>query len=135
MPGGMFGGGGPPMPMSFMPGHSIPFMNPGMSPMPQFPAGFIPPSFNASAAMAGTPLDKIPRIGFDFAKRRGSKEETNDKPKQSGNGVSKQATPPPARSSPMLDPRSRMSDPRKVKSYVDLDAPAEGDIDAKYNLW
>ncbi|KAG0327614.1 hypothetical protein BG000_000879 [Podila horticola] len=135
MPGGMFGAG-PPMPMSFMPGHSIPFMNPGMSPMPQFPAGFIPPSFNASAAMAGTPLDKIPRIGFDFAKRRGSKEETGDKPKQSGgNGVSKQDSTPPPRSSPMLDPRSRMTDPRKVKSYVDLDAPAEGDIDAKYNLW
>ncbi|KAF9410813.1 hypothetical protein BGZ94_001523 [Podila epigama] len=131
MPGGMYGG--PPMPMSFMPGHPIPFMNPGMSPMPQFPAGFIPPSFNASAAMAGTPLDKIPRIGFDFAKRRGSKEETGgvDKPKT---GSKDSAVP--SRSSPlMLDPRSRMTDPRKVKSYVDLDAPAEGDIDAKYNLW
>ncbi|KAG0344204.1 hypothetical protein BG004_004639 [Podila humilis] len=132
MSGGMFGG--PPMPMSFMPGHSIPFMNPGMSPMPQFPAGFIPPSFSASAAMAGTPLDKIPRIGFDFAKRRTSKDETGaDKARIGGsNGATKQeSTPPPARSSPlMLDPRSRMTDPRKVKSYVDLDAPAEGDIDA-----
>lgn len=131
-PGPMFSGH--PMPMSFMPGAhpmGMPFMNPGMSPMPQFPPSFIPPSFSAAGAMAGTPMDQIPRIGFDFAKRRGSKEESGDKTRTKQPDVA----PPRPPASMMLDPRSRMSDPRKVKSYVDLDAPAEGDLDSKYNLW
>ncbi|KAF9184964.1 hypothetical protein BGZ50_003372 [Haplosporangium sp. Z 11] len=131
-PGPVFAG--PPMSMGFMSGGhpmSMPFMNPGMPPMSQFPPGFIPPTFSATGAMAGTPLDQIPRIGFDFAKRRGSKDEGGDKARFNKSEVA----PPRPPASMMLDPRSRMSDPRKVKSYVDLDAPAEGDIDAKYNLW
>ncbi|KAG9063976.1 hypothetical protein KI688_004090 [Linnemannia hyalina] len=131
-PGPMFSGH--PMPMSFMPGAhpmGMPFMNPGMSPMPQFPPNFIPPSFSAAGAMAGTPMDQIPRIGFDFTKRRGSKEESGDKARTKQPDVA----PPRPPTSMMLDPRSRMSDPRKVTSYVDLDAPAEGDLDSKYNLW
>ncbi|KAG0328940.1 hypothetical protein BGZ99_004014 [Dissophora globulifera] len=123
MPAPMFGG--PPMPIGFMPGHPI-----GMPFMPAFPPSFMPPSFAAAGAMTGTPMDQIPRIGFDIAKRRGSKDEGGDKPKF-GRTDMVPARPP----SMMLDPRSRMLDPRKVKSYVDLDAPAEGDIDAKYNLW
>ncbi|KAF9100388.1 hypothetical protein BGX29_006639 [Mortierella sp. GBA35] len=130
--GMMFGGHA--MPMNFMTGAhpmGMPFMNPSMSPMPQFPPNFIPPSFTATAAMAGTPMDQIPRIGFDFAKRRGSKEEGGDKSRSRQPDVAPPRPPP----SMALDPRSRISDPRKVKSYVDLDAPAEGDLDAKYNLW
>ncbi|KAF9199123.1 hypothetical protein BGZ49_010803 [Haplosporangium sp. Z 27] len=129
MPGPMFGG--PPMPMNFMPGGhpmSMPFMNPGVSPMPGFPPGFMPPSFPNAGAMAGVSMDQIPRIGFDLPKRRNSKDEDKSK-------FSKPDLVPTRPPSMMLDPRSRMSDPRKVKSYVDLDAPAEGDIDAKYNLW
>ncbi|KAI7830482.1 hypothetical protein BC939DRAFT_283434 [Gamsiella multidivaricata] len=126
MPAPMFGG--PPMPMSFMPGHpmGIPFM-------PAFPPGFMPPSFPATGALSGTPMDQIPRIGFDLGKRRGSgsKDEGVDKSKSS-KGPDLIPTRPP---SMMLDPRSRISDPRKVKSYVDLDAPAEGDLESKYNLW
>ncbi|KAG0197789.1 hypothetical protein BGX28_008710 [Mortierella sp. GBA30] len=124
-PGPMYGG--PPMPIGFMSGAhpmGIPFMNPGMG-MGQFPPGFMPPTFSATAGLSGTPLDQIPRIGFDI-KRRGSKEENGDKSRSSKADVA----PPRPPSSMMLDPRSR-----KVKSYVDLDAPAEGDIDAKYNLW
>ncbi|KAI8603483.1 hypothetical protein EDD21DRAFT_30538 [Dissophora ornata] len=122
MPAPMFGG--PPMPISFMPGHSM-----GMPFMPTFPPNFMPPSFPATGAMTGTPMDQIPRIGFDIAKRRGSKDEGADKSKASRPDLVPSRPP-----SMMLDPR-RMSDPRKVKSYVDLDAPAEGDIDSKYNLW
>ncbi|KAF9362181.1 hypothetical protein BGX34_006659 [Mortierella sp. NVP85] len=123
MPGPVFGG--PPMPMSFMPTHPM-----GMPFMATFPPGFMPPSFGAAGAMAGTPMDQIPRIGFDLAKRRGSGSEGTDKTKATRTDVV--PTRPP---NMMLDPRSRMSDPRKVKSYVDLDAPAEGDLDSKYNLW
>ncbi|KAF9936968.1 hypothetical protein BGZ75_009924 [Mortierella antarctica] len=125
-PGPMYGA--PPMPISFMPGAhpmGMPFINPGMGPMGQFPPSFMPPSFSASAGMTGTPMDQIPRIGFDI-KRRGSKEENGDKSR----GQKPDLAPPRPPASLMLDPRSR-----KVKSYVDLDAPAEGDIDAKYNLW
>jgi len=148
------------MPMSFMPTHPM-----GMPFMATFPPGFMPPSFGAAGAMAGTPMDQIPRIGFDLAKRRGSGSEGTDKSKATKTDVV--PTRPPTM---MLDPRryyylvddhhprshvvsfsntnarvstiavflqyhSRMSDPRKVKSYVDLDAPAEGDLDSKYNLW
>jgi hypothetical protein len=79
----------------------MPFMNPGMSPMPQFPPNFIPPSFSAAGAMAGTPMDQIPRIGFDFAKRRGSKDESGDKARTKQPDVA----PPRPPSSMMLDPR------------------------------
>ncbi|GJJ69783.1 hypothetical protein EMPS_02131 [Entomortierella parvispora] len=127
-----FGGPGPmfsnPMPISFMPGsHPVgmpPFMNPGAPPM--FTPGFIPPSFQTTGAMPGTPLDQIPRIGFG----RGPKDENG--PRITKPPSFTQPPPPPGMA---LDPRSKMTDPRKVKSYVDLDAPAEGDIDAKYNLW
>ncbi|KAF9932684.1 hypothetical protein BGZ65_004375, partial [Modicella reniformis] len=119
VPGPMFGG--PPMPISFM-----------ASPMPMpfmagFPPGFMPPSFPVTGPMTTTPMDQIPRIGFDLGKRRGS-NDGGDKPKPNRPDVV------PARPPMMVDPRSRMSDPRKVKSYVDLDAPAEGDLDSKYNL-
>ncbi|KAF9897921.1 hypothetical protein BX616_004759, partial [Lobosporangium transversale] len=130
MPGPMYGG--PPMQMGFMSGGhpmGMPFMNPGVSPMPGFPPGFMPPSFATAGAMAGSPMDQIPRIGFDLPKRGGSKDDAGDKSKLRGPDLIP-ARPP----SMMLDPRSRMSDPRKVKSYVDLDAPAEGDLDSKYNL-
>ncbi|KAF9433422.1 hypothetical protein BGZ76_009480 [Entomortierella beljakovae] len=128
MPGPMFGG--QPMPMNFMPGHpmGMPFMNPGVSPMPGFSPGFMPPSFPAAGAMTGASMDSIPRIGFDLPKRRNSKDEDKSK-------FNRPDLVPARPPSLMLDPRSRMADPRKVKSYVDLDAPAEGDIDAKYNLW
>ncbi|KAG0234655.1 hypothetical protein BGX31_004478 [Mortierella sp. GBA43] len=122
MPGPVFGSG-PPMPMSFMGGHPM-----GMPFMTGFPPGFMPPSFPSAGAMTGTPMDQIPRIGFDIGKRRGSGSEGGDKSKLTRPDV---VPRPPAM---MLDPR-RMSDPRKVKSYVDLDAPAEGDLDSKYNLW
>ncbi|KAF9586404.1 hypothetical protein BGW38_005521, partial [Lunasporangiospora selenospora] len=79
---GMYGGSGghPPMPMGFMSGMMPmgmpPFMNPAASVgMPPFPPSMIPPSFSATGAVAGTPMDQIPRIGFDIAKRRGSKDE------------------------------------------------------------
>ncbi|KAI1312646.1 hypothetical protein EDD11_002883 [Mortierella claussenii] len=136
MAGPMYGG--PPMPIGFMPvGHhpmSMPFMNAGVSPMPGFPPSFMPPSFAAGGGMAGgTSMDQIPRIGFDLPKRgsNNSSNDIGDKPKFNKSDMIVPVRPP----SMMLDPRSRMADPRKVKSYVDLDAPAEGDIDAKYNLW
>ncbi|KAG0225652.1 hypothetical protein BGW41_004599 [Actinomortierella wolfii] len=110
-----FGAAGHPMPM--------PFMGPGVSPM--FPHGFVPPSFSATAALAGTPIDQIPRIGFDIPKRGGKDDDASKRGKGDGS----------SRSGLQLDPRSRMTDPRQVKSYVDLDAPAEGDLDSKYNLW
>ncbi|KAF9973758.1 hypothetical protein BGZ73_002976 [Actinomortierella ambigua] len=117
-----FGAGSHPMPM--------PFMGPaGVTPM--FPHGFVPPSFSATAALAGTPMDQIPRIGFDIPKRT-MKDDDSKRGKGAGD-----AGPSGGSSRPglQLDPRSRMTDPRQVKSYVDLDAPAEGDLDAKYNLW
>ncbi|KAF9165648.1 Kanadaptin [Actinomortierella ambigua] len=117
-----FGAGSHPMPM--------PFMGPtGVSPM--FPHGFVPPSFSATAALAGTPMDQIPRIGFDIPKRV-SKDDDSKRGKGGGDGAPSGGS---SRGGLQLDPRSRMTDPRQVKSYVDLDAPAEGDLDAKYNLW
>lgn len=100
-PGPMYGA--PPMPISFMPGAhpmGMPFMNPGMGPMGQFPPSFMPPSFSASAGMSGTPMDQIPRIGFDI-KRRGSKEENGDK----NRGQKPDLAPPRPPASLMLDPR------------------------------
>jgi len=55
------------------------------------------------SAPAGTPLDQIPRLGFGDA--------------------------------PPFDPRMMAvtaADPRKVRSYIDLDAPVEGDVPLNY---
>ena len=83
------------MPISFMPGHPM-----GMPFMPAFPPNFMPPSFSATGAMTGTPMDQIPRIGFDIVKRRGSKDEGGDKSKAIRPDLVSSRPP-----SMMLDPR------------------------------
>ncbi|CAG8595725.1 4466_t:CDS:10 [Funneliformis caledonium] len=75
------------------------------------PPPFIGFNFPIVGAAAGTPHDQIPRIGFDAREDRGQKNNRK----------------PLSRTRP-----NESSDPRQVKSYVDLDAPAEGDIEIKY---
>ncbi|CAG8648310.1 10569_t:CDS:10 [Cetraspora pellucida] len=82
------------------------------------PPPFMNFSFPIMSAAAGTPHDQIPRIGFDGrddSRERGSRQ-TSDSRRQ------------PSRPNDL----NAGSDPRQVKSYVDLDAPAEGDIEIKY---
>ncbi|CAG8485710.1 12361_t:CDS:10 [Racocetra fulgida] len=82
------------------------------------PPPFMNFSFPIMGAAAGTPHDQIPRIGFDGrddSRERGSRQ-TSDSRRQSSRPNDLNAG----------------SDPRQVKSYVDLDAPAEGDIEIKY---
>jgi hypothetical protein len=76
---------------------------------PYAPQGMVQPRYPFGpvpvipSAPAGTPLDQIPRLGFGDA-------------------------PPP------FDPRAAaaVADPRKVRSYIDLDAPVEGDVPLNY---
>lgn len=111
----------PPGPAMFVPGLS---MVPGLPPV--FP-------FQIAAAVAGTPHDQIPRLGFenlpDFTNRRRresiprrgstdarSAEISNDRPPQ--------------------PPEGTVLDPRSVRSYEDLDAPAAGgDIDSEISFF
>ncbi|KAI9319051.1 hypothetical protein BX666DRAFT_2025391 [Dichotomocladium elegans] len=81
--------------------------------------GMRPPLFQG--AMPGTPWDQIPRIGFTdgnwSARRRGT---------PNGKGVNERL----GRGMDIDEPMPR--DPRQVKSYVDLDAPAEGEADISF---
>ncbi|CAG8435551.1 2247_t:CDS:10 [Scutellospora calospora] len=82
------------------------------------PPPFMNFSFPIMGAAAGTPHDQIPRIGFDErddSRERGSRQ-----------------TPDTRRQPSRPNDLNASSDPRQVKSYVDLDAPAEGDIEIKY---
>ncbi|CAG8555537.1 8571_t:CDS:2, partial [Ambispora leptoticha] len=103
---------------------------PNVSPIPPNPfpvMGNGPPAifpFNFPAilgAAAGTPHDQIPRIGFDG--RNDPRDLRNQK-------LSTDKRRMDARARTSEFPLS--TDPRQVKSYVDLDAPAEGDIEIKY---
>ncbi|CAJ0625334.1 8356_t:CDS:10 [Entrophospora sp. SA101] len=81
------------------------------APPPPF-MGFSFPTIVGAAA--GTPHDQIPRIGFEIKDGNGQRgQRINDKRRQT-------------------NPGKQSADPRQVKSYVDLDAPAEGDIEIKY---
>ncbi|KAG9298191.1 hypothetical protein G9A89_002679 [Geosiphon pyriformis] len=86
------------------------------------PPPFLPFNFPAIlGAAAGTPHDQIPRIGFD--PRIDPRDNRNHR-----------SPPEKRRPSPRARPSefNMTSDPRQVKSYIDLDAPAEGDIEIKY---
>ncbi|KAI8327951.1 hypothetical protein BD560DRAFT_417555 [Blakeslea trispora] len=75
-----------------------------------------------TAAMAGTPWDQIPRIGFGA--------NANDAWGASGR---KQSRPTSSSAALMMDlDESMPKDPRQMKSYVDLDAPAEGDSNLSF---
>ncbi|KAF7720961.1 hypothetical protein EC973_005674 [Apophysomyces ossiformis] len=108
--GGNVGFGGAPSP--FM----LPGMSNGMRP---------PPGLPVQAAAVGTPWDQIPRIGFgDVSWANTSGSSRRDPYKGSAGG---------ARRDTSMDIDELMPrDPRQVKSYVDLDAPAEGDADVSF---
>ncbi|KAG0194485.1 hypothetical protein DFQ28_010569 [Apophysomyces sp. BC1034] len=110
--GGNVGFSGTPSP--FM----LPGMNNGMRP---------PPGLPVQAAAVGTPWDQIPRIGFGDVNWTNPSGSNRRDPYQKGSaGAARRDT-----SSMDIDelmPR----DPRQVKSYVDLDAPAEGDADISF---
>ncbi|CAB4434531.1 unnamed protein product [Rhizophagus irregularis] len=77
------------------------------------PPPFMGFNFPIVGAAAGTPHDQIPRIGFDAREDGRERGQKNSRKQLS-------------RTRP-----NESSDPRQVKSYVDLDAPAEGDIEIK----
>lgn len=86
-------------------------MNPSMMPMASFPQPFMMGAPHFPAAIAGTPWDQIPRVGFDSS------------------GYSRRPRP----TSAYMDLESSLpKDPRQVTSYVDLDAPAEGDSNISF---
>lgn len=117
----------------------------GMSSMPMIPPNpglFVPPlpllppvfPFPIAAAVAGTPLDQIPRLGFDMPENpfRGTRRPSqilrrlNGEPK--GETTAHSPPPPP--------PEGAAVDPRSVRSYEDLDAPAGGgDMDAEISFF
>ncbi|CAO0798763.1 unnamed protein product [Mucor circinelloides] len=77
------------------------------------------------AAVPGTPWDQIPRIGF------GGSE--NPAGWASAVNAARRSRPTPS-SAAMMDLEESLlpKDPRQVKSYVDLDAPAEGDSNISF---
>ncbi|CAG8546017.1 4633_t:CDS:10 [Paraglomus occultum] len=105
----------------------VPQNNPPVppNPFPVIPNGPPPPflgfNFPLMGAAAGTPHDQIPRIGFDD---RGDMRDSR------GGRRSPGKRQPSSRS--RLNDANMSFDPRQVKSYVDLDAPAEGDIEIQY---
>ncbi|KAI9469006.1 MAG: hypothetical protein EXX96DRAFT_590070 [Benjaminiella poitrasii] len=76
-----------------------------------------------TAAMAGTPWDQIPRIGF------GGADNANIPVAGSWGNAARR---PRGMHTTMMDVDSLPKDPRQVKSYVDLDAPAEGDSNISF---
>ncbi|OAD05251.1 C2H2-type zinc finger transcription factor [Mucor lusitanicus CBS 277.49] len=74
------------------------------------------------AAVPGTPWDQIPRIGFGSSENPAGWANAARRPR-----------PTPA-SAAMMDLEESLlpKDPRQVKSYVDLDAPAEGDSNISF---
>ncbi|ORX91462.1 hypothetical protein K493DRAFT_286786 [Basidiobolus meristosporus CBS 931.73] len=99
---------------------------PGFFPFMQPPNNFMSPGFGMNmpfipqAAAVGTPMHQIPRIGFDTPRGRGAGGRV-----LFGSADRNKKTPGA--------PVDRLPvDPRQVKSYVDLDAPAEGDVDIHY---
>lgn len=122
-------------------GLNIPF---GTGPPPGiFPMGSIPPNFSFVGAPEGTPLDQIPRIGFNIGSNwsgdngRGYKgvrrERDSGRPGDSrrGPGGSTEkgrqgegSWSKSAGDEMLVDPRAQ----RARVSYVDLDAPASGDV-------
>ncbi|CAG8532552.1 7031_t:CDS:10 [Acaulospora colombiana] len=84
------------------------------------PPPFMNFGFPIVGAAAGTPHDQIPRIGFD------DRDDRDQRNSRSAGDRRRQA------SSSRPNDFNASSDPRQVKSYVDLDAPAEGDIEIKY---
>ncbi|KAI7904590.1 uncharacterized protein BX663DRAFT_502898 [Cokeromyces recurvatus] len=77
-----------------------------------------------TAAMAGTPWDQIPRIGFGSGNGGGAENMYG--------GGSYAARRTRGGSNTMMDIDAFPKDPRQVKSYVDLDAPAEGDSNISF---
>lgn len=97
-----------------------PFM---MAPGPGGPGNMRPPSLpmgGMHGAVAGTPWDQIPRIGFGADNApAGWTTAVNAARRTRIPGV--------------MDPEDSLpKDPRQVKSYVDLDAPAEGDSNISF---
>lgn len=110
--------GGPMPPNIPMPAPaSAPFMM-GVGNTMRMGSGFNP----MQAAVMGTPWNQIPRIGFnDNAwSSMQSRDYRNSIPDVHGPG----GVPAGGMDMP--------KDPRQVTSYVDLDAPAEGDTDMSY---
>ncbi|KAI9278683.1 hypothetical protein BDA99DRAFT_13548 [Phascolomyces articulosus] len=130
MPMGAMGNG---MPLS-MPFMMTAGMNGGMRPPPGM--GHIPgPGF-------GAPWDQIPRIGFgDPGWAMAAAAAAGGGPgggRRGGPGGRKNINerlgnkPGASASNYDLDDSNLPKDPRQVKSYVDLDAPAEGDADISF---
>ncbi|RUP43194.1 hypothetical protein BC936DRAFT_137496 [Jimgerdemannia flammicorona] len=113
----------------------------------RIPHGFLP----MQGAAPGTPFDQIPRIGFHeggggWAPMMGNRRLDNRQLRSTGNGNAggrSSGAGAGGRATGGMQIGSRMEndlplnrdlprDPRQVKSYVDLDAPAEGDIDLNY---
>ncbi|KAI8380887.1 uncharacterized protein BYT42DRAFT_284922 [Radiomyces spectabilis] len=111
-------------------GANIPFAGPPSAFMvPAMNGGgrMAPPGMAMHAAAVGTPWDQIPRIGFgdmNWSNAMAMNRRTGGK-----DGMENFNRPPSA----SLDLNDSMvRDPRQVKNYVDLDAPAEGDADISF---
>lgn len=80
-----------------------------------------------SAAVVGTPWDQIPRIGFGGGDPAGWANAAAANARRS-------RVAPSSSAAAMMDLEDSMlpKDPRQVKSYVDLDAPAEGDSNISF---
>jgi hypothetical protein len=75
------------------------------------------------AAVPGTPWDQIPRIGFGGENPAGWANAVN---------AARRSRAAPGNAAMMDLEESLPKDPRQVKSYVDLDAPAEGDSNISF---
>lgn len=77
------------------------------------------------AAVVGTPWDQIPRIGFGGDPAGWANAAANAR---------RSRVTPSSSTAAMMDLEESMlpKDPRQVKSYVDLDAPAEGDSNISF---
>ncbi|KAL9558617.1 hypothetical protein MBANPS3_000826 [Mucor bainieri] len=80
------------------------------------------------AAVPGTPWDQIPRIGFGGSENPAGWANAVNAARRS------RAAPVNASSAAMMDLEESLlpKDPRQVKSYVDLDAPADGDSNISF---
>jgi hypothetical protein len=82
-----------------------------------------------AAAVVGTPWDQIPRIGFG-----GGGDPTGWANAAAAASARRPRVTPSGSAAAMMDLEESMlpKDPRQVKSYVDLDAPAEGDSNISF---
>ncbi|KAL1920543.1 uncharacterized protein VTP21DRAFT_920 [Calcarisporiella thermophila] len=124
IPNGAAPGGLPPTGIAFMPFEGIPRIG-----FPAFPApgeaGWPPQPPGAAGGVRGAGgFGPIPMLSHHRGLGGGRYHPYQRLSGRGGLRASQESLPPP--------PGGARSDPRQIQSYVDLDAPAEGDVEIKY---